>query len=403
MAGIIGAEGNNKKGITGIVQNCNLLLAPLYESENASQYLWWDTSVYANLAYLVKAGAKVVNYSQGKTNFLTQSYSEYSKEFIEREGNLAAISIAKLLDAGYDFIVVQSAGNGIGNTGVAVDALQNGWFASITNSSITASSRFTPKNVLDRVIIVGAAEQSESGYICSSFSNFGSQVDIFAPGRNIYSTVPGEVFYDFQFFGGYAEASGTSMAAPIVTGVCALTWSSNTALSGADVKSIICNNTKDIVESNPNTSDTKAYRLVNAKLAIEAAINYSLDKQLPKSEGHLNQSSIHSGSTEFNGHYYHLYEDSLTWQEAKEACEKLGGHLVTITSKDEQDFISNLVRGATKRSYWIGLSDEAVNDQWTWVTGEPFSYSNWAKNEPNHGYGGYEHYVAIPAAGWLTR
>jgi len=102
-----------------------------------------------------------------------------------------------------------------------------------------------------------------------------------------------------------------------------------------------------------------------------------------------------SDAVEFNGHYYRLYDEGLTWQEAKEACERVGGHLVTITGQKEQEFISGYVHGADKRSYWIGLSDEAKDDKWEWVTDEPFSYSNWAQNEPNHGYGGSEHYVAI--------
>lgn len=99
------------------------------------------------------------------------------------------------------------------------------------------------------------------------------------------------------------------------------------------------------------------------------------------------------GDTKIN--YYKVFDESQNWVEAKSYCESIGGHLVTITSAEEQLYITNLVDGATKRSYWVGLSDEAESGNWAWVTGEAYSYSNWAKNEPNHGYGGSEHYVAV--------
>lgn len=93
---------------------------------------------------------------------------------------------------------------------------------------------------------------------------------------------------------------------------------------------------------------------------------------------------------EGNGHYYQVYGnvegEQLTWEEAKKACEEMGGHLATITSQEEQDFISSLSGDETligKWSVWIGLSDLEETGTWKWVTGEPFEYSNWANNEPS--------------------
>lgn len=108
-------------------------------------------------------------------------------------------------------------------------------------------------------------------------------------------------------------------------------------------------------------------------------------------------SNILVDAVEFNGHYYYVYniDTGTTWEEAKQYCESQGGYLATITSPEEQAFISSLVQNQKKRSYWIGLTDEEESGDWKWVTNEPFSYSNWAQNEPNHGYGGKEHYVAI--------
>lgn len=272
VAGIIGAEHDNEKGISGISKKCYLKLAPQYVNEGANDFLWWDSSIYANLSYLVDAGCKVINYSQGKANWTEAGYSD---DFIRREGNLAAISITKLIESGKnDFIVVQSAGNG-NNNGVALDAINNGWFCSVTDSSVTGSQQIKASEIREHIIIVGAAKQNDNSYVISDYSNYGDQVNIFAPGDDIYSTLPGDIFYDFEFFGSYGEKSGTSMAAPIVSGVCGLTWSANPSLSAKQVKNIVCStkNTNISVESNPQNPNFKTSRMINALLSVEAALN----------------------------------------------------------------------------------------------------------------------------------
>lgn len=78
----------------------------------------------------------------------------------------------------------------------------------------------------------------------------------------------------------------------------------------------------------------------------------------------------------YNGHSYVVYPESMTWQEAKEYCEKLGGHLVTISDADEQKFVEELAENCTdKVSYWLGgyYSDS----EWKWVDDTEFSYTNW--------------------------
>ena len=84
----------------------------------------------------------------------------------------------------------------------------------------------------------------------------------------------------------------------------------------------------------------------------------------------------------YNGHYYKVYDARISWSAAKTACEKLGGHLCTITSQAEQDFIESINNG----DRWIGgYRDGNSNDQeWKWVTGEPWGYTNWGEDEPNN-------------------
>ena len=88
----------------------------------------------------------------------------------------------------------------------------------------------------------------------------------------------------------------------------------------------------------------------------------------------------HVNTVSYNGHTYYLYNDCLTWDEAKAKCEELGGHLVTITSTDEQETVAGLIQRQARRGYWIGGSSDNGS---TWVNGEEFSYSNWEPGEPN--------------------
>lgn len=104
-------------------------------------------------------------------------------------------------------------------------------------------------------------------------------------------------------------------------------------------------------------------------------------------DGTQENPEIPSTATEFNGHYYQVYDEGMTWTEAKAYCESLGGHLVTITSEEEQKFVNSMLGKATKNSYWLGA--EVVDNKFAWVTGEDFSYTNWAYMQPDHP--NYEH------------
>jgi len=83
-----------------------------------------------------------------------------------------------------------------------------------------------------------------------------------------------------------------------------------------------------------------------------------------------------------NGHKYEVIDNSTTWTEAKDDCEKRGGHLATISSKEEQIFIRDLlVKQNNKNFYWIGGYYE--KGKWQWVTGENFKFTNWIPGQPD--------------------
>ncbi len=97
----------------------------------------------------------------------------------------------------------------------------------------------------------------------------------------------------------------------------------------------------------------------------------------------------------FDGHNYQYFGEVLTWTAAKARCEELGGYLVTIGSEAEQEFVASMVESYSLKSIWLGASDAEKEGEWTWVTGEPFLWSNWATNEPNNDYNGTEDYVGM--------
>ena len=97
------------------------------------------------------------------------------------------------------------------------------------------------------------------------------------------------------------------------------------------------------------------------------------------------------GGTIYNGHEYKLFSIFKTWFEAKADCEARGGYLVTITSSEENDFVSDL---AGLNNIWIGFTDELNEGDWQWVTGESSTYTNWRSGEPNDVDAG-EDYAAL--------
>ena len=96
-----------------------------------------------------------------------------------------------------------------------------------------------------------------------------------------------------------------------------------------------------------------------------------------------------------NGHLYQRFDNSMTWHEAKYFCENLGGHLATVTSQQEQDFVYDyIVSSSPRQMVWLGASDELNEGLWEWVTDEPWDYDYWHEIEPNN-CSGWEHYLVI--------
>lgn len=110
--------------------------------------------------------------------------------------------------------------------------------------------------------------------------------------------------------------------------------------------------------------------------------------------------SIPEEAVEFNGNFYLVSDTGEFWGTAKEKAESMGGHLCTITTQEEQDFVISILPDNSKGVYWIGAS--LVGDRWTWVTGESFEYSKWGPEEPNN-ENAMEAYVEIYAQAYRKK
>ena len=134
----------------------------------------------------------------------------------------------------------------------------------------------------------------------------------------------------------------------------------------------------------------------------------------PKSGENVQADAPMAALSEYSGHKYAVIALRLTPTGQQAYCESLGGHLCTITSQEEQDYVHALTSGLG--NVGLGGSDSGSEGNWYWMNGEPWGYSNWNSGEPNNGipgkrgqsylqmlgsgkwddyYGGYDNYTDI--------
>ena len=189
VSGIIAAQRNNGKGIDGIDDNVRIMM--IRAVPNGDEH---DKDIALAIRYAVDNGARVINMSFGKNLSPQKSWVDSAVRYAESKGVL----------------LVHAAGNDAAD----VDTTDNFPNRHFRHSDYIASNWIT----------VGASSdpQAEPGFgsYTASFSNYGKpEVDVFAPGTRIYSTLPGD---SSRPTGKYENLQGTSMAAPVVTGVAAL-------------------------------------------------------------------------------------------------------------------------------------------------------------------------------------
>ena len=180
-AGTVGARGNNGIGVVGVNWQCSLMVFRVGNQSLSTQ------AILDSLQAACVNGAKVSNNSYGGGGF-----SSTFSNLIQSAGN------------NYEHIFCAAAGNG-------------------GTSSASYPAAYTHYNIIS----VAATDSSDS---LASFSQYGSNVDIAAPGVSVLSTVPGN---------GYSSFNGTSMATPHVAGGVALLYSLLGDVNYEDVVDIV--------------------------------------------------------------------------------------------------------------------------------------------------------------------
>lgn len=227
VTGIIAAEHNNKKGLSGVNKNCDLILSEWKNPEgDAKEYVTdpvdnndnfeittTDMIVGETVNQIIE-GAKVVNISAGSMWYEKEDDNKFNMlshlEYIDREAEVASVFLYNLLARNYDFVIVQSAGNGFEDTMASYDAKYNGMFCGITKNNCKCKTPITAEDIIGRIIVVGASKKpSEGKYVQASWSNAGSRVDICAPGVKVFSCIPGRFMdYTIEFMddeGNYSD------------------------------------------------------------------------------------------------------------------------------------------------------------------------------------------------------
>ena len=90
---------------------------------------------------------------------------------------------------------------------------------------------------------------------------------------------------------------------------------------------------------------------------------------------------------------YYVSGNTYTWSEANSITQDYGFYLVTINSQEEQGFIQTALTGSVGE-VWIGLTDENTENEWEWVTGEPYNFESWVDGQPDNASGN-ENYVEL--------
>jgi subtilisin family serine protease len=249
VAGIIAASRTNDKGIKGVANSVRIMM--LRAVPDGDEH---DKDIANAIRYAVDNGALVINMSFGKSFSPEKKWVDEAVRYAESKGVL----------------LVHAAGN----DGKNIDENDNFPNARYDNNAATKASNW---------ITVGASGPTTKDLV-ASFSNYGKDVDVFSPGVEIYSTLPGGNEYGNQ--------QGTSMASPVTAGIAALILSYYPELSARQVKYVIEKSTTpvpSIMVTKPGTEEevkleeiSKTGGIVNAYEAVKLAGTLKGERVQPK-------------------------------------------------------------------------------------------------------------------------
>ena len=218
VAGIAAGVTNNGIGIASLSWNCTFM--PINTADPQDD--WYLRYAYEGVVYATANGADIINASWSGVG--------YHSQFIQDVVDFAH-------DSGV--LIVASAGNMAGN-----------------NDNAQHDIQCYPSNI-EGVLSVGATEKTSDAR--ADFSNFGITVDVFAPGNNILSTLPDD---------NYGELSGTSMSAPLVSGLAGLVKTLHPDWTNDQIREQIRMTCDNIDAANPGCGGLLGKGRINAYRAV---------------------------------------------------------------------------------------------------------------------------------------
>lgn len=198
-AGIILAKGNNGVGYAGANWNSKLMVLKALDANNSGTYAWMINSIY----YAVDKGAKVISMSIGGSSF-----SQALKDAVDYAYAHNVVFVACMMNFNNEVAYYPAA--------------------------------------FDNVIAVGSTDANDYRtapffWSSTSGSNFGSHIDVVAPGNYIYG-LSNTSNTDYSYYWG-----GTSQATPLVAGIVSLILSKNNSLTVNEVRNILFQSSADLV------------------------------------------------------------------------------------------------------------------------------------------------------------
>ena len=250
VTGIITALRHNGIGMDGITDH--VLIMPVKVVPDGDER---DKDVALGIRYAVDNGAQIINMSFGKGYSPHKDWVDEAVRYAEKKGVL----------------LIHAAGND-GADNDSVPNYPNPFYAD------------THQEASNFLTIGASSATNEDGHLAASFSNYGKkEVDLFAPGVDIYSTVPGNK---------YEWLSGTSMATPVAVGIAALVLEYYPDLNAQQLKQVLTSSvtrldSTEVIQPGGNdkvpfSSLSQSGGIINAYQALEAASKLKGERKTPK-------------------------------------------------------------------------------------------------------------------------
>lgn len=324
---------------------------------------FWNSVMGQKIAFaeLIVRNVKVINQSQGFNWYTADKFKKKTFGFesidynkvrdlftpsnftrMEMQSDILGDFLNRCLKKGYDFVIVSAAGNDSDSSIGHLESRYSNW-----NNLINPAEY---PDVYNRIIVVGAVNNK---FEIANYSNAGDRVDIFAPGTDIYSTTENSK---------YGKKSGTSMAAPHVSGVAAMVWSANNNLTGAQVKETVCR------RGNLRCSSCK---MVDAYMAVEHAVDLrdnNVLEQPNSTNGTIMSFVVQKNSEDIMITNAHIVVTNTKTHESFTAVTDNKGHFEIIVPKGK---------------YYISVSADNYRDYNSesiiTVNGNDVVYTDWIK------------------------